>query len=157
MRAFPRKPSGCLFAGPWARNRNIPISLPMRRPVSDCQPWFGWVDSAGQLSNALKRQRLNWEWINTRYENFPVGITISWLACSVITFSGTSRSDWGKKAPVITPSQLRLLLKNVLPLREFDIEMAIELVGWIQRRNHRSYLSHRKKKMTGRDLAYVSL
>jgi hypothetical protein len=53
----------------------------------------------------------------------------------------------GKKAPVITPSQLRLLLETVLPLREFNIEMAIELAGWIQRRNHRSYLSHRKKKM----------
>jgi len=40
-----------------------------------------------------------------------------------------------------------LLLKTVLPLREFDIDMAIALVVWIQRRNHRSYLSHRKKKM----------
>jgi len=74
----------------------------------------------------------------------------------VITFSGTSRSDWEKKAPVITPSQLRLLLETVLPLREFNIEMAIELVGWIQRRNHRSYLSHRKKKMATGDYAHVA-
>ena len=55
------------------------------------------------------------------------------------------------------PSQLRLLLKTVLPLREFDMEMAIELVGWIQRRNHRSYLSHRKKKMAVANQSYVSL
>jgi hypothetical protein len=48
----------------------------------------------------------------------------------------------GKKASVITHSQLRLLLKTVLPLREFDIEMAIKLVAWLQHRNHRAYLSH---------------
>jgi hypothetical protein len=39
-------------------------------------------------------------------------------------------------------------MKTVLPLREFDIESAILLVGWIQRRNHRAYLSHRHKKMS---------
>ena len=54
---------------------------------------------------------------------------------------------WGKKAPAITPAQLRLLLKVVLPLRVFNAEMIIELIGWIQRRNHRSYLSHRKKQL----------
>jgi hypothetical protein len=52
----------------------------------------------------------------------------------------------GKKAPAITPSQLGLLLRMVLPLRELDMEMAIKLVGWIQARNHRAYLSHRKGK-----------
>lgn len=51
----------------------------------------------------------------------------------------------GKKAPVITPSQLRLLLRAVLPMRNFDIEMTLWLIGWIQRRNHRAYLSHRKR------------
>jgi ABC-type cobalamin transport system ATPase subunit len=53
----------------------------------------------------------------------------------------------GKKAPAITPAQLRLLLKTVLPLRIFDAEMSIELIEWIQLRNHRSYLSHRKKQL----------
>jgi hypothetical protein len=52
----------------------------------------------------------------------------------------------GKKAPAITPSQLRILLKTVLPLRTFNIDMALWLVDWIQRRNHRAYLSHRRKK-----------
>lgn len=50
-----------------------------------------------------------------------------------------------KKAPVITPSQLRLLLRAVLPMRTFDIEMTRWLVGWVQRRNHRAYLPHRKR------------
>jgi hypothetical protein len=53
----------------------------------------------------------------------------------------------GKKSPVITVSQLRLILKIVLPLRIFDIEMMLSLVAWIQFRNHRAYLSHRRKKL----------
>lgn len=44
----------------------------------------------------------------------------------------------GKKVPVITPSQLRVLLKAILLLRVFDIEMAIVLVQWVQMRNHRA-------------------
>jgi hypothetical protein len=62
-----------------------------------------------------------------------------------------------KKAPAISPSQLRLLLKTVLPLRAFNIDMALWLVDWIQRRNHR-YLSHRRKKMISKNHdAQVSL
>ena len=53
----------------------------------------------------------------------------------------------GKKSPAITVSQLRLILKIVLPLRLFDVEMTLSLVAWIQFRNHRAYLSHRRKKL----------
>jgi len=35
----------------------------------------------------------------------------------------------------------------ILPLRVYDIYDALELVRWIQEKNHRAYLSHRKKKM----------
>jgi hypothetical protein len=63
----------------------------------------------------------------------------------------------GKKTPVITPSQLRLLLKIVLPLRVFDVEMTIELVRWIQRRKHPSYQSHRKKKIDAGHREQVAL
>jgi len=53
----------------------------------------------------------------------------------------------GKKAPAITLSQLRILFEIVLPLRKYDAEMALELVQWIQEKNHRAYLSHRKKRL----------
>jgi len=39
-----------------------------------------------------------------------------------------------------------MLLNVVLPMRVFDTKAMIELVIWIQEKNHRSYLSHSKKK-----------
>jgi len=53
----------------------------------------------------------------------------------------------GKKAPSVTLSQLRILLKAVLPIRRYDTEAIIVFVREIQIRNHRAYLSHRKKKL----------
>jgi len=40
-----------------------------------------------------------------------------------------------------------MLLNVVLPMRVFDTKAMIELVIWIQEKNHRSYISHRKKKL----------
>ena len=51
----------------------------------------------------------------------------------------------GKKAPVLTISQMRRLLEVVLPLQRYSIEETLELVSWVQRRNHQAYRSHRKQ------------
>ncbi len=51
------------------------------------------------------------------------------------------------KAPLLTLSQLRLLLKAVLPLRVYDITDLIFLVQWIQMKNQRAYISHRKRTL----------
>jgi hypothetical protein len=48
-------------------------------------------------------------------------------------------------------------LKAVLPMRRFDTAMTIDLVKWIQYRNHRSYLSHRKRRMAIGEYNQVSL
>lgn len=50
-------------------------------------------------------------------------------------------------APSVTRSQLRFLLEVLLPLRKFDIHASLELVQWIQVKNHKAYLSHRKKRI----------
>jgi len=34
-----------------------------------------------------------------------------------------------------------------LPMKIFDIIDLIELVSWVQMKNHRAYLSHRKRKL----------
>jgi len=34
-----------------------------------------------------------------------------------------------------------------VPLRTYDIDGAILLVKWIQAKNHKAYLSHRKKRI----------
>ena len=52
----------------------------------------------------------------------------------------------GKKAPALTVSQLRLLLAVILPLRAYTVVDVLTLVAWIQRCNHRAYLSHRKRR-----------
>ena len=54
----------------------------------------------------------------------------------------------GKKAPALTVSQLRMLLEVILPLRTYMVADALELVVWVQRCNHRAYMSHRKRRQT---------
>jgi hypothetical protein len=40
-----------------------------------------------------------------------------------------------------------MVLAAVLPLREFDPTLALEILAYRQRRNHAAYLSHRKRRM----------
>ncbi len=52
----------------------------------------------------------------------------------------------GKKAPALTVSQVRTLLAVILPLRTYTVVDALELVAWVQRCNHRAYMSHRRRR-----------
>ena len=52
-----------------------------------------------------------------------------------------------KKAPSITISQIRCLIQVVLPLRPKQVNVVIEKMRWIHERNHRAYLSHRKRRL----------
>ncbi|MFL5807515.1 MAG: IS701 family transposase [Roseiflexaceae bacterium] len=57
------------------------------------------------------------------------------------------RVEWQDKAPALTLNQARLLLTSVLPTAVFNVERALFLVRYYQRRNHAAYLSHRKRKL----------
>jgi hypothetical protein len=71
-----------------------------------------------------------------------------WKECNLYIFSyGTLKSGWGKKAPAITLSQLRTLIEAILPLKKQTFETLLEQIAWIQARNHRAYLSHRKRRI----------
>ena len=47
----------------------------------------------------------------------------------------------------ITLSQLRILLEVLLPLRKFDIHASLELVQWIQVKNHSKVFPHILKEV----------
>ena len=52
-----------------------------------------------------------------------------------------------KKAPAVTLPQVVMVLSAVLPLREFDTQLALDILAYQQHRNHAAYLSHRKHRM----------
>jgi len=40
-----------------------------------------------------------------------------------------------------------MVLATVLPLREFDTQLALDILSYHQQRNHAAYLSHRKRRI----------
>lgn len=51
-----------------------------------------------------------------------------------------------EKSPLLTVPQVQLLLVAVLPVKEYDAEWVLEVMGYRQRRNYAAYLSHRKRR-----------
>jgi len=44
-------------------------------------------------------------------------------------------------------------LEAILPLRTYTVADALALVAWVQRCNHRAYMSHRRRRETGDESA----
>ena len=47
----------------------------------------------------------------------------------------------------MTLPQVVLVLAAVLPRREFDTQLALDILAYHQQRNHAAYLSHRKRRI----------
>lgn len=47
----------------------------------------------------------------------------------------------------MTLPQVVLVLAAVLPLREFDTQLALDILAYRQQRNHAAFLSHRKRRI----------
>ena len=52
-----------------------------------------------------------------------------------------------KKAPAVTLPQVVMVLATVLPLREFDTPLALDILTYHHQRNHAASLSHRKRRI----------
>jgi hypothetical protein len=53
----------------------------------------------------------------------------------------------GKKTPSITVSQLRVLIRLILPMKKETLNTLLDQITWVQNRNHQAYLSHRRKRI----------
>ena len=62
-------------------------------------------------------------------------------------FRGAHEPEIKKKAPAVTLPQVVMVLATVLPLHEFDTQLALDILTYHQQRNHAAYLSHRKRRI----------
>ena len=47
----------------------------------------------------------------------------------------------------MTLPQVVMVLATVLPFREFDTRLALDILAYHQQRNHAAYLAHRKRRI----------
>ena len=47
----------------------------------------------------------------------------------------------------MTLPQVVMVLATVLPIREFDPQLVLDILAYQQQRNHAAYLSHRKRRI----------
>ena len=52
-----------------------------------------------------------------------------------------------KKAPAVTLPQVVMVLAAILPRREFDTQLALDILVYHQQKNHAAHLSHRKRRI----------
>ena len=62
-------------------------------------------------------------------------------------FCGAHEPAVKKKAPAVTLPQVVMVLATVLPLREFNPQLALDMLTYHQQRNPAAYLSHRKRRI----------
>ena len=120
---------------------NAPVSTPLRTFV-----WLSGLRWAIEQCFEEGKTELGMDHYEVRkYPGWHHHILISMLAHF---FLWHLKLRLGKKAPALPVSQLRMLLDAVLPLRIATVDDVLELVAWVQRRNHRAYLAHRKRRET---------
>ena len=99
------------------------------------------------LNSASRKRKRSWGWTTMQSANTRAGTITCSPVCWPISFCGISRCGWKKKAPALTISQVRRLLEVVLPLKVFHEDEVRRYVAGMQQRQHRAYLSHRKRRL----------
>jgi SRSO17 transposase len=124
----------------WYYLSNAPISVPLRLLV-----WLSGVRWAIEQCFEETKTELGMDHYEVR--KYP-GWHHHMLTCMLAHFFlWYLQIRLEKKAPALTISQVRRLLEVVLPLTVFHVDDVLRLVAGRQQRNHRAYLSHRKRRL----------